>query len=41
LNDPGNRRRVVKQYLATQRMQRTRLDLRALEKTLLREATGY
>jgi len=41
LSDPGNRQRVVKQYLATQRMQRMRLDLEALGATLLQEATSY
>lgn len=41
LGDLGNRRRVVKQYLATQRMQRMRLDFEALGETLLQEATSY
>ncbi|MGA2213429.1 MAG: sulfotransferase [Bryobacteraceae bacterium] len=41
LSDLPKRQYVVKQYLATQRVQRMRLDLKALEATLLQEATSY
>jgi Sulfotransferase family len=41
LSDLENRRRVVKEYLATQRIQRMRVDLEALSRTLLDEATSY
>jgi hypothetical protein len=41
LNDLGNRRCAVTQYLATQRIHRMRVDLIALEETLLQEATSY
>jgi len=36
-----NRRRLVKQYLGTQRLQRMQLDLEALQERLLREGTSY
>ena len=36
-----NRQRVVKEYLATRRIHRMRLDLAALEKTLLQEGSSY
>jgi hypothetical protein len=41
LSEPENRRRVVKEYVATQRIQRMRVDLEALRRTLLEEATSY
>jgi hypothetical protein len=41
LSDIGNRKRLVKEYLATQRIQRMQLDLHALEKVLLQEAVTY
>ncbi len=41
LSDLDNRRRVVKEYVATQRIQRMRVDLEALSRTLLDEATSY
>jgi hypothetical protein len=40
LGDLRNRQRLVKEYLATPRIQRLRLNLPALEQTLLREGTG-
>jgi hypothetical protein len=41
LSDLRNRQSAVKQYLATQRVHRMRLDLQALEQTLLQEAVSY
>ncbi len=41
LSDMGNRQRVVKAYLATRRIRRMKVDLQALEETLLREGAGY
>ncbi|HLK22870.1 MAG TPA: sulfotransferase [Bryobacteraceae bacterium] len=41
LSDSENRRRVVKEYLATQRIQRMRVDLGELSRTLLEEAISY
>jgi hypothetical protein len=41
LSDLENRRRVVKEYIATQRIQRMRVDLEDLSRTLLEEATSY
>ena len=41
LGDLRNRQRLVKEYLATQRVQSMQVDLQALEETLLREGTSY
>ena len=41
LSDMHNRRRVVKAYLATRRIHRMKVDLQALEETLLREGVSY
>jgi hypothetical protein len=41
LSDLRNRQQVVKQYLATQRIQRMQVDLEGLTETLLQEATSY
>jgi len=41
LDDFENRKRLVREYLATQRIQRMRLDLQALERTLLEEAITF
>ena len=41
LSDMRNRQRVVKAYLATRRIRRMKVDLQALEETLLREGASY
>lgn len=41
LSDLGNRKRLVKEYLSTQRIQRMNLDLQALEQKLLEEGVTY
>lgn len=41
LSDAENRRRVVKEYIATQRIQRMRVDLDELSRTLMEEAISY
>jgi hypothetical protein len=41
LSDMRNRQRVVKAYLATRRIHRMKVDLQALEETLLREGASY
>lgn len=41
LNDLRNRRRLVREYLGIQRIQRMRLDLQALETRLLQDGTSY
>jgi hypothetical protein len=37
----GNRRRLAKEYLSTERVKRMQMDLPALEETLLREGASY
>ena len=41
LSNPRNRRRLVKQYLSTRRVERLDIDLAGLEAKLLGEATSY
>jgi hypothetical protein len=41
IGDLQNRQRLVREYLGTPRVQRLRLNLPELEKTLLREGTSY
>ena len=41
LNNLGNRRRLVEEYLSTERVTSMGIDLQALEETLLREGTSY
>lgn len=41
LSDAGNRRRLVKEFLGLQRIQRMQVDLEALEPILLREGVSY
>jgi len=41
LSDLGNRSRLAKEYLSTERVQRMQIDLPALKEMLLREAATY
>jgi hypothetical protein len=41
LSDLRNRRRLVKEYLSTERVKTMQIDLPALEETLLKEGTSY
>jgi hypothetical protein len=41
LSELGNRRRLVKEYLSTQRIRVMQMDSQALEATLVREGTSY